>query len=133
MDFTDSSGASPPFQGFHPPKPTFSRRAAIFDGNRYSDFVTLWRTCHRSRFDAPTPEQCILEQWNNEAATRGIRALDQLREGVEEAIRQLGQGFLTHRRNQQLQQRIRSGELPADQYLHQLLRLVYRMLFLLDE
>ena len=104
---------------------------AIFDGNRYSDFVTLWRTCHRSRFDAPTPEQCILEQWNNEAATRGIRALDQLREGVEEAIRQLGQGFLSHRHNQQLQQQIRSGQLPADQYLHQLLRLVYRMLFLL--
>ena len=26
--FTDSSGASPLFQGFHPPKPTFSRRAA---------------------------------------------------------------------------------------------------------
>ena len=72
---------------------------AIFDGNRYSDFVALWRTCHRSRFDAPTPEQCILEQWNHEATTRGIRALDQLREGVKTALEQLGQGFLTHRNN----------------------------------
>ena len=28
--FTDSSGASPPFQGFHPTQPTFSRRAGLF-------------------------------------------------------------------------------------------------------
>lgn len=104
---------------------------AIFDGNRYSDFVSLWRTCHRSRFDAPTPERCILEKWNNEATTSGIRALDQLREGVETAIQQLGQGFLTHCANTQLRERIHNRQLPADQYLHQLLRLVYRMLFLL--
>ena len=104
---------------------------AIFDGNRYSDFVSLWRTCHRSRFDALTPERCILEKWNNEATTSGIRALDQLREGVETAIQRLGQGFLTHRSNTQLRERIHNGRLPADQYLHQLLRLVYRMLFLL--
>ena len=29
--FTDSSEASPPIQGFHPPHPTFSRRARLFD------------------------------------------------------------------------------------------------------
>ena len=29
--FTDSSGASPPFQGFHPTQPTFPRRAVLFD------------------------------------------------------------------------------------------------------
>ena len=104
---------------------------AIFDGNLYSDFATFWRLCHRSRFTGPTPEQCILEQWNNEATTSGIRALEQLRRGVEDAIVQLGQGFLNHPANQTLRERIHNRELTADDYLHQLLRLVYRMLFLL--
>ena len=104
---------------------------AIFDGNLYGDFVTFWRLCHRSRFTALTPEQCILEQWNNEATTSGIRALEHLRQGVENAIVQLGQGFLTHPANHTLRERIRNGELPTDDYLRQLLRLVYRMLFLL--
>ena len=104
---------------------------AIFDGNRYPDFVALWKTCHRTRFEGATPEQCILEQWNQQAATRGIRALNQLREGVEAAIQQFGQGFLVHPGNQQLRQRLHHGDLPASRYLQQLLRLVYRMLFLL--
>ena len=60
-----------------------------------------------------------------------IRALEQLRRGVEDAIVQLGQGFLTHPANHALRERIHNRELTADDYLHQLLRLVYRMLFLL--
>ena len=104
---------------------------AIFDGNLYSDFATFWRLCHRSRFAGPTPEQCILEQWRDEATTSGIRALEQLRQGVEDAIVYLGQGFLAHPANHALRERIHNRELTADDYLHQLLRLVYRMLFLL--
>ena len=104
---------------------------AIFDGNAYSDFQTLWRTCHRTRFEGSPPANCYLEKWNLEAITAGTRALDQLREGVENALLQLGNGFLSHRANTQLRESIRNGELTADDYLRQLLRLVYRMLFLL--
>ena len=104
---------------------------AIFDGNAYSDFQTLWRTCHRTRFEGNPPANCYLEKWNLEAITAGTRALDQLREGVENALLQLGNGFLSHRANTQLRESIRNGELTADDYLRQLLRLVYRMLFLL--
>ena len=103
----------------------------IFDGEAYSDFVLLWLISHRSRFEGDPPEKCILEQWTNEAAAAGTRALDRLREGVENAIISLGEGFLAHRGNSALRARLNNGDLADVDYLRQLLRLVYRLIFLL--
>ncbi|WP_420612670.1 Eco57I restriction-modification methylase domain-containing protein [Candidatus Spongiisocius sp.] len=103
----------------------------IFDGEAYSDFVLLWLICHRTRFEGDPPEKCVLEQWSTEAAAAGTRALDRLREGVEKAIIALGEGFLSHRNNSSLRVRLRSGDLAHRDYLLQLLRLVYRLIFLL--
>ena len=103
----------------------------IFDGQAYSDFVLLWLLCHRTRFEGEPPEKCVLEQWSAEAAAAGTRALDRLREGVEKAIISLGEGFLAHRGNSELRARLRNGELTDVDYLRQLLRLVYRLIFLL--
>ena len=103
----------------------------IFDGQAYSDFVLLWLLCHRTRFEGDPPEKCILEQWSTEAAADGTRALDRLREGVEKAIISLGEGFLIHRDNSALRERLGNGDLTDVDYLRQLLRLVYRLIFLL--
>ena len=105
--------------------------AGIFDGEVYSDFVLLWLLCHRTRFEGDPPEKCILEQWSTEAAAAGTRALDRLREGVEKAIISLGEGFLAHRGNSALRARLHKGDLADADYLRQLLRLVYRLIFLL--
>jgi hypothetical protein len=64
------------------------------------------------------------------AQERGVRALEHLREGVEEAISLLGSGFLAHRANANLRDKLRSGLLDKQDYYRQLLRLVYRLLFL---
>jgi len=103
---------------------------AMMRGEVYSDFVLLWLLCHQSRVEAEKPEQCWLEKWSKVAAERGTRALDQLRVGVEQAITALGQGFLSHPANKALREKLKSGELPAQDYYRQLLRLVYRLLFL---
>ena len=70
---------------------------AIFNGGLFADFVLLYRFCHRSRFE-PIAEEganlCPLERWLAFAGEAGTRALEQLRTGVEEAIGQLGTGFL---------------------------------------
>src|SRR5690606_17694983 len=58
------------------------------------------------------------------------RALDQLRVGVEDAITAFGTGFLAHPANHALREKLQSGELDKQDYYRQLLRLVYRMLFL---
>ena len=57
---------------------------AMFEGKQYADFALLWRVCHESRVNAEKPERCWLELWSKVAAEQGLRALDQLRNGVEE-------------------------------------------------
>ena len=104
---------------------------AIFDGELYSDFALLWLTCHRTRFEGDPPEKCLLEQWSQHAASAGTRALDRLRDGVEDAIACLGEGFLAHPANTELRHRLTTGETSTTEYQRQVLRVVYRLLFLL--
>ena len=59
-----------------------------------------------------------------------MRALDKLRDGVEKAIESFGTGFLAHRANAQLLDALESGELDKQEYYRQILRLVYRLIFL---
>ena len=107
---------------------------AIFRGEQYSDFVLFFLTCHQSRVAAAKPENCWLEQWRLVAQTEGTRALDRLRDGVTGAIERLGSGFLRRRPpaldNSALHRKLASGELTLQDYYRQLLRLVYRLIFL---
>ncbi|HPH40500.1 MAG TPA: N-6 DNA methylase [Candidatus Fermentibacter daniensis] len=104
---------------------------AMMEQEAYADFVLIWLLCHESRVAGERPELCWLEKWSHTAQQEGSRALDSLRRGVEEAIRKLGEGFLAHPRNAALHEKLASGELKAQDYYHQLLRTIYRMLFLL--
>jgi very-short-patch-repair endonuclease len=103
---------------------------AMMDGEVYSDFVLLWLLCHQSRVEGERPSDCWLEKWMKVAEQQGTRALDQLRGGVEDAITAFGSGFLAHPANAALREKLQSGELDKQDYYRQLLRLVYRMLFL---
>ena len=49
---------------------------------------------------------------------------------MEEAISALGSGFLIRSSNVELLERLQSGALSTQDYYRQLLRLVYRMIFL---
>ncbi len=104
---------------------------AIFDGESFADFTLLWLCCHRTRFEGDPPVRCLLEQWHKEAAAQGTRAREKLRSGVEQAIVCLGNGVLVHSANSELRARLRNSELTAVDLQRQLLRVVYRMLFLL--
>ena len=106
---------------------------AMFAGEVYSDFVLLWLIVHASRFaprEGDRPETCWLEQWTREAERQGARALGELRGGVERALRILGRGFTSHPRNAVLREALRSGALPPDGFHGQILRVVYRLIFL---
>jgi hypothetical protein len=103
---------------------------AMFEGEAYADFALLWLLCHQSRVEGEKPGEFWLERWSQLAQEQGARALDQLREGVEQAIRGLGQGFLSHRANDALRKELKSGVLSSQDYYRQLLRLVYRLIFL---
>lgn len=107
---------------------------AMMDGEVYADFALLWLLCHQSRVEGDRPDQCWLEKWSRTAQETGTRALDTLRQGVEDAIKALGRGFLAHQHNAPLRQKLRDGSqkggLDTQDYYRQVLRLVYRLLFL---
>lgn len=105
---------------------------SILENARYPDFAALWRLLHASRLNGPNT---VWESWRTEGQQEGARVRDGLREGVTQALIVLGSGFLHHRKNETLRHRLISGELPANApdghgYYQQLLRLVYRLIFL---
>jgi N-6 DNA Methylase len=103
---------------------------ALMEGQAFSDFVLLWLMCHESRVEAVPPEPCWLEKWATEAREQGTRALNELRKGVKQAIESLGRGFLKHRANKALLEKLHAGSLDRQDYYRQLLRVVYRLIFL---
>jgi len=105
----------------------------IFTEERYADFAALWLLAHETRFgrEGQTAAECALETWRDAGREEGTRAREHLRRGVEEALIALGQGFLAHPDNQALRAALQSGELSTKDYFNQLLRLVYRLIFLL--
>jgi hypothetical protein len=104
----------------------------IFNEGLYPDFTALWLVAHASRFGEAGAEvsDCALERWRNTAQEEGIRARNRLRVGVTEALRALGTGFLAHKDNAELRRRVETGELSSQIYFEQLLRLIYRFIFL---
>ena len=106
----------------------------IFQEDLYPDFAALWLAMHASRLHSKedTPSSCIIETWREKAHETGERALENLRDGVTEALRQLGNGFVQHQNNEGLRTSLVEGTLSPDDFFQQLLRLVYRLIFLLS-
>lgn len=105
----------------------------IFTEERYADFAALWLLCHETRFgrEGQPVTECALEAWRSAGREEGTRAREHLRRGVEDALLALGQGFLSHAENGALRAELQNGTLPVKDYFNQLLRLVYRLIFLL--
>ncbi|MCS6856716.1 MAG: N-6 DNA methylase [Sandaracinaceae bacterium] len=96
----------------------------------YSEFAPFWLLCHASRFE-PREGVCPLEQWHQKSHEEGIRARERLRDGFVRALEALGNGFISHPRNHALREELRNGTLGLQAYFEQLLRLTYRIIFLL--
>lgn len=105
---------------------------AILEGERYPDFAAFWRLMHGSLAGQPgaSVDDCYWERWRNEGLQEGVRVRDGLRQGVEAALLSLGQGFIEHPANGGLRHDLLSGALQTSDYYQQLLRLVYRLIFL---
>jgi hypothetical protein len=104
---------------------------AIFDAELYADYALLYLLVHQSRVEVAgdDPTDCWLERWRTTAVSQGVRALELLRGGVQQAIQTLGTGFLQHPLNTDLRDRMDSGTVRLDDLHQSLLRTVYRLLF----
>ncbi len=105
----------------------------MMESNVYSDFHLLYRLLHRTRLpkSAADASECWLEKYHDEGVVQGSRVRDRLRDGVVDALKIFGNAFLTHPASTYLRQEIASGRLTAAAYYRELLRLVYRLLFLM--
>ena len=102
----------------------------LIEGELHAEFAVLWLLLHSSRFQHPQTGSCVLDDWKQQAEASGERVLGALRGGVQSALESLGWGFLNHPSNGELREALQSGQLSRQQFHEQLLRLVYRFLFL---
>jgi hypothetical protein len=106
---------------------------SILRDSRFNEFSLFYRLCHRSRFPGPDaePTASVLENYYQQSIEQGGRVREHLRDGVEKVLTVLGTGFLRHPDNSSLRERLTTGRLAATDYHRQLLRLIYRFLFLM--
>ncbi|MDR1138187.1 MAG: hypothetical protein LBK91_07670, partial [Synergistaceae bacterium] len=104
----------------------------ILNEDRYPDFKAVWYMFHHSRsrlrdgFDIP-----IWEEWVKLGVEKGSRVRERLRYGVGNALLALGNGFVSHMDNVALRNNLSGGEMPVHDFYRELLRLIYRMLFVI--
>ncbi len=102
----------------------------LVEGELFDEFAVLWLLLHASRFRHPQTGSCVLDTWKEQAQEAGERVLGQLRNGVQQSLEALGNGLLQHPDNEALRHQLANGSLSGQELHRQLLRLVYRFLFL---
>ena len=105
----------------------------IFSEGLFADFAVLYRLLHASRLPQSVEDSstCWMERYHQDSLDSGARIRSGLSKAVEQAILTFANGFLSHEGNHDLHEQIQSGQLTPDRYYQHLLRLIYRLLFLL--
>lgn len=105
----------------------------IFTDGLFSDFAVLFRLLHVSRLTASNEDakESWIEKYHIDSLESGARIRDGLSRAVEEAIRDFANGFLAHPANEDLRAVVAKGSLRPETYYKDLLRLIYRLLFLM--
>ena len=105
----------------------------MMDGEHFSEFQLFYRLAHQTRWPQNTEvaHECLLEQYYQQGIEAGGRVRERLRVGVEEALKIFGNGFLNHSNNEDLKNKIQSGEISTQDYYRRLLLIIYRFLFLM--
>jgi hypothetical protein len=111
----------------------------LLAGQRFVEFGSAWRLLHASRaglLDLAAEDgqkgrpPVAWATWQQAGQEEGTRVREGLRRGVTEALITLGQGFVQNPANDALRQQLQTGGLKREDYFAQLLRLVYRFIFL---
>lgn len=109
--------------------------ADLLSGQRYAEFAYAWRLLHVSRAglqatsDSQAHAPVVWEAWREAGQEEGTRVRNGLRLGVTQALLTFGNGFLQHPANDALRLALQNGELTKEAYFAQLLRLIYRLIF----
>lgn len=99
----------------------------IFRERSFTDFRAMYRMVHASRFLPDQDGISPLEHFYKESVAAGVKVGEDLRQNVKKAIEALGNGFLTP----ELTKKMIEDEELCKTYYAELLRVIYRLLFLL--
>ncbi|WCJ60726.1 restriction endonuclease [Fontisphaera persica] len=99
----------------------------------FPDFALLYRLVHVSRMPLKhdAGAECIIERYHQDSLESGSRIRDGLSAAVEKSIIALANGFLSHPQNQSFRDAVKAGQVQPTQLYQWLLRLIYRILFLM--
>jgi methylase of polypeptide subunit release factors len=105
----------------------------IFTDGLFADFAILYRLLHATRLplSSEAAAESLIERYHQDSLDSGARIREGLSAAVENAILTFGNGFIAHPDNKNLRELLASGQLTADDYYKSLLRLIYRLLFLM--
>jgi hypothetical protein len=105
----------------------------MFSNELFADFQLFFRLVHRSRLPKSISDanECPLEKYHRESIEQGNRIRDKLRDSVEKALNILGTAILQHPKNNAIKEDVKNKKIKPDEFYQQLLRLIYRILFLL--
>jgi len=111
--------------------------ADLLSGQRYAEFAYAWRLLHASRAglqsiantESGQKPPVAWETWRETGQEEGTRVRNGLRLGVTQALLTFGNGFIQHPSNDGLRTALQNGELSKEVYFQQLLRLIYRLIF----
>lgn len=103
---------------------------AMFRDEMFADFTAFWLLAHATRFGAEgaAASDCALEQWREAGLKQGVEARKDLYANVATALEELGQGLVEA--NPDLRDRLQTGTLSMQALFEELLRTVYRLIFL---
>lgn len=105
----------------------------MMEEGHYAEFALFFRLLHASRLKDTLEEakDSILEFYHNEALASGSRIRERLSKAVEQSILSLANGLISHPDNSFLREEIEAEKLEPKTYYLNILRSVYRVLFLL--
>lgn len=105
----------------------------IFTDGLFSDFALLYRLLHATRLPLTneTAAESWIERYHQDSLDSGARIREGLSKAVESAIRDFGNGFLKHPANVELREAVANETLRPGDFYENLLRLIYRLLFLM--
>jgi type I restriction-modification system DNA methylase subunit len=105
----------------------------IMEEELFAEFALLYRLLHITRMPEKQEEgdESIIEFYHQEALDSGSRIREKLSEAVEQSLKELANGLLKHPQNDALRNEVLQGNMKPNTFYLYLLRLVYRVLFLL--
>jgi hypothetical protein len=105
----------------------------MMEDDLYADFAIMYRLLHSTRMPRTMEEGAtsLIERYHQDSLDAGSRIRERLSIAVESSIVEFANGFLHHPANIALITAIEKGKFTADKFYQEMLRLIYRFLFLM--